>query len=234
MAEDSTLYFPLPGSRSTRVLYIEAGAFDDEIRCQIDVIDLDDEQALEYEALSYVWGPAEPRHWLQISGVEKSVTENLATAIRWLRREDAPVLTWIDALCINQDDLDERAQQVRLMRDIYSKAYSTILWLGEEDERTEGAIAILRIASEQAKRDFRWDEDGNAEDIPGLHLGRLAFDPDEYKRIGLPEPDNESWQALFDILQRPWFNRVVRSPGILRQGLIKPLKDPRKSGFRRC
>jgi hypothetical protein len=141
---------------------------------------------------------------------------------------------YYDTLCINQDDLDERAQQVRLMRDIYSKAYATLLWLGEEDEGTNGALAILRTASEQVKRDFRWDKDGNAERIAGLHLERLAFDPDEYKRVGLPEPDHASWQVLFDILQRPWFNRVVRSLGTLRKCLVKLLKDPRESGFRRC
>lgn len=39
-------------------------------------------------------------------------------------------LVWIDALCINQTDIDERSAQVRLMPQIYSNASCVIVWLG--------------------------------------------------------------------------------------------------------
>ena len=48
---------------------------------------------------------------------------------------------WYDALCFNQDDVDERSQQVRLMRDIYSQAWQVVVWLGEDYHRY-AAMAI--------------------------------------------------------------------------------------------
>ena len=45
--------------------------------------------------------------------------------------------------CMNQDDLEERARQVRMMRDIYSNASEVLIWLGESDERTGNAIDVL-------------------------------------------------------------------------------------------
>jgi hypothetical protein len=42
------------------------------------------------------------------------------------------VRLWIDAICINQADLDERKQQVQLMRDVYSGASRVVVWLREK------------------------------------------------------------------------------------------------------
>jgi hypothetical protein len=51
---------------------------------------------------------------------------------------------WADALCINQDDLDERTRQVELMRRIYSDAELVLSWLGQQDDETK--LALLSIA----------------------------------------------------------------------------------------
>ena len=42
-------------------------------------------------------------------------------------------VVWIDAICINQTDIEERSQQVEMMGLIYSKAVRNLIWLGEED-----------------------------------------------------------------------------------------------------
>ncbi|KAI1123838.1 heterokaryon incompatibility protein-domain-containing protein [Nemania abortiva] len=52
-------------------------------------------------------------------------------------------LYWIDALCIDQDDLPERSTQVSLMGKIYTKAQLCIVWLGEEDHYIRTAIDLM-------------------------------------------------------------------------------------------
>jgi hypothetical protein len=50
---------------------------------------------------------------------------------------------WVDAICINQDDLDERGRQVRRMREIYSTAWTVVAWLGEEHNQSHKAVQLI-------------------------------------------------------------------------------------------
>jgi len=68
-----------------------------------------------------------------------SVGQELYDALRRLRLTDRPRLIWIDALCINQHDINERNAQVTHMREIYSKADHVLIWVGE---RFQGGSAI--------------------------------------------------------------------------------------------
>ncbi|KAI1074005.1 heterokaryon incompatibility protein-domain-containing protein [Whalleya microplaca] len=86
-------------------------------------------------ALSYVWGSNETEKTIFIDGRRKKITPNLYDALLQIRRsqkiqEDGPVPLWIDAVCINQDDLEERAQQVGMMANIYSRVLMVLCWLG--------------------------------------------------------------------------------------------------------
>jgi hypothetical protein len=56
---------------------------------------------------------------------------------------DGETYYWIDALCINQDDLDEKTEQVQRMWQIYENAGLVIIWLGPEDENTVKAFRVL-------------------------------------------------------------------------------------------
>ncbi|PYI09618.1 HET-domain-containing protein [Aspergillus sclerotiicarbonarius CBS 121057] len=59
-------------------------------------------------------------------------------------RDLRPVIyLWVDALCINQDDLIERKEQVNLMSRIYTKATKVLVWLGIKDEDTGHAIRFV-------------------------------------------------------------------------------------------
>lgn len=71
------------------------------------------------------------------------VTEVLYTALQYLRDGQSSQVMWIDAICINQADLDERRHQVQLMKHIYSDAVRVLVWLGEEDEDSRLAMSIL-------------------------------------------------------------------------------------------
>jgi hypothetical protein len=59
-----------------------------------------------------------------------------------LRNEVAGYL-WVDALCIDQRNLKERASQVILMRDIYSSAKRVIVWLGKDTPEAESAVWLI-------------------------------------------------------------------------------------------
>jgi hypothetical protein len=82
-----------------------------------------------YEALSYEWGSPASTKPLQIEGARLLIGENLHEALVHLRvMEDCTL--WIDAICINQDDLTEKQYQVGLMDFIYHRAERVLVWLG--------------------------------------------------------------------------------------------------------
>lgn len=61
------------------------------------------------------------------------VTDNLFRALQRLRHSDRTRLLWIDAICINQCDLDERSLQVQIMAEIYRTAWKLIVWVGDTE-----------------------------------------------------------------------------------------------------
>ena len=87
-----------------------------------------------YYALSYEWGNSVSKQPIIVKSCAiefaVSVTLNLHLAIQHLVRELEDLVIWIDAICINQSDDEERAQQVLIMRDIYAQAEETFVWLG--------------------------------------------------------------------------------------------------------
>jgi hypothetical protein len=72
------------------------------------------------------------------------VTYNLDIALRNLRDAQSRRILWIDALCINQADVDERNRQVFLMSRIYSTAKHILVWLGEARGRSDFAMDRLK------------------------------------------------------------------------------------------
>ncbi|EHK25083.1 uncharacterized protein TRIVIDRAFT_143449 [Trichoderma virens Gv29-8] len=114
-----------------RVLHLESGSGSSLLKCTLHRVSLQSVQAPSYEALSYTWGNENDRRAVVVNGYLVDVTFNLYSALCRLRREDGTRVLWIDALCINQTDLDERAQQVRLMRNIYTMCDQTVIWIGE-------------------------------------------------------------------------------------------------------
>ncbi|KAH8906655.1 hypothetical protein BR93DRAFT_958839 [Coniochaeta sp. PMI_546] len=97
----------------------------------------------DYKALSYTWGQEPPRHTIICDGKPFPVRPNLYSALRRLRRATQPLTLWIDAICINQEDLDEKKSQIPLMSDIYYQAERVIIWLGERANGSDKAMALL-------------------------------------------------------------------------------------------
>ncbi|KAK3942808.1 heterokaryon incompatibility, partial [Diplogelasinospora grovesii] len=84
-----------------------------------------------YEALSYTWGDPRVTEPVLLNGQEYHATTNLRCALEYLRLPDRKRTLWVDALCINQADNDERCREVQRMGDIYSKAERLTVWLGD-------------------------------------------------------------------------------------------------------
>src|SRR6266480_6139282 len=99
------------------------------IKCQLEVASLSSN--VYYDALSYVWGPTSGSATIVCNGVAITITDNLHAAFLRLRSTSKPRRLWVDALCIHQDDVTERTQQVRLMKSIYQNARMVRIWLGE-------------------------------------------------------------------------------------------------------
>lgn len=149
------------------------------IQCQLFNYPLQEtgERACLYEALSYVWGDLKKKpHTISIGGYDLPVTANLYAGLLHLRDQLIERILWVDAICIDQDTPEERAEQVQLMANIYCKANRVIVWLGEAVANGDRALNTIRIAAD--------------------------------KESTKSSDHQMNQQAILDLLQRPWFQRI--------------------------
>ena len=102
-----------------------------------------------YEALSYVWGSRQDLKTISIDKDCLQVTPNLHMALMRLRDRFIERVIWIDAICINQEDIQERSAQVQRMARIYGKANRVIVWLGPEADQSDEAFNAIRAAADR-------------------------------------------------------------------------------------
>lgn len=162
----------------------------------------------EFNALSYVWGdhrpalnqrfnPKRSQRLLHIvcDGRKLAVTYNLFCALKRLSGSSDGTLgeirnqsIWIDQLCINQQDVQERNQQVAMMDRIYGQAKQVVSWLGEEDRFTDKAVQLLDILADIPSEEYR---------SPNYQVVPLVQN--------IP---SENWLALGTLLSRSYFRRA--------------------------
>jgi len=131
----SEVYGPL-GLDEIRIAQINCASSEDEdIHCHL--LHVQRNAPGQYQALSYAWGPPHERGLgrIYLEGIPHPVTRTMEIALRKLRRKhgQSPLTIWIDALCINQNDDEEKCEQVEMMRTIYQQATEVSIWLGPED-----------------------------------------------------------------------------------------------------
>lgn len=145
---------PLHNPQSIRVLDIPPVPGGDPtapLRCTIRVIDL--EQSPRFTAVSYVWGiwPELPPTILCNDEYNVPINPKGHEALLALRNhhsDNANGLTiWVDGICINQDDKDEKAVQIPLMGTIYNFAETVFVWLGEGTPGAQRTAAWLNHAT---------------------------------------------------------------------------------------
>lgn len=138
----TSLYSPLSGSGSIRLIHLDRGALGDDISCTLHPSNLEEKPF--YKALSYVWGDTSQTATITCNGQPFRVTSNLDAALRRLRNEERTGIFWVDAICIDQGNVSERNQQVNLMREIYAMVREQILLQAMRSATTAPIIKLTR------------------------------------------------------------------------------------------
>ncbi len=223
--EYETLNHTIP---EIRVVHLLPGVPSEDVRCLLQHITHPPHTA--YTALSYVWGDSNITRPISLLHHSKydtksdaindfhqfQVTTNLERALRHLRRETNTVILWIDAICIDQNNLRERESEVKRMGSIYATASSVAVWLGlyheesdpaplteppYEDSIRESFGYMKYLADQLRERNLYWSK-APVED-QSLHPNRLAM------------------RGLYSIYNRRWFERLwVLQEVILAKGPV--------------
>ncbi|OTA96500.1 hypothetical protein M434DRAFT_27637 [Hypoxylon sp. CO27-5] len=125
------------------------------------------------------------------------VTLSLLGALKAIRPLTGPArVLWVDAICINQDDFDERSSQVAMMRSIYRQAQRVVVWLGEGDNNSQRSIRLINDISDRYKESGSW-VGSDKDNLKSLH------DPLLDERDGA-----HSFIDNFHLFTFPWFRRT--------------------------
>ena len=217
---DAFTYQPLsPGQ--IRVLYILPGLPDSPIQCILAPAEFRDGGAyfeqlvLEkdrevahlihnrsdkgknvYNALSYVWGDPTATEIIFVNCYAFPITRNLYEALKAIRGDSASYTVWADAICINQKDVVEKAEQISLMRKIYDSATLIIAFLGASTQHTDSVFdAIERLADKLPSDADRLQAE--PEDL----VANSGFDPES-------DLGESALLGLEDICKRPYWSRA--------------------------
>lgn len=193
---DPYMYLPLPsdGFHIRLVKIIEAEDNTNPIRCAITTHLLS--ECPDYDAISYSWGDSDDQTQVFCDEKSISVPSNLSACLLRFRvkklRTKGPF--WVDSICINQSDIAEKNSQVLEMRNIYRRAKRTIIWLGEEDEKSTAGMQFalklsnnLTAAMDESKKSM---------------LHRLR----SFREV--PSAFSPKWEAFFSLFERSWFKRA--------------------------
>jgi hypothetical protein len=124
------------------------------IKCQLFNYSLESGQGNHvYEALSYVWGVSPETVPITIDGQSFDVKRNLHSALLRLRNHSMDRILWIDAICINQGNQEEKEDQIQFMARIYSEAECVVVWLGEDADDSNQALGDICTAAEEESMD---------------------------------------------------------------------------------
>jgi hypothetical protein len=99
-----------------------------------------------YEALSYVWGNPDEKLPIFLHKHSFDVTVNLHAALLRLRNHSIERILWVDAICINQANQEEKEYQIQLMAKIYSQSNRVVVSLGEAADDSDLALEEIRAA----------------------------------------------------------------------------------------
>ncbi|KAI1391879.1 HET-domain-containing protein [Hypoxylon trugodes] len=131
-----------------------------------------------YDALSYTWGDLQKTNEITVDGKSLGITKNLDVALTRLRSPTELRRLWIDAICIDQENIQERNHQVHMMKRIFSSASSVVVWLGEATGSVFSTLEmILRCNWSRGKKNL----------------------------FNYPE---ESLRGLCELFARPWWKRI--------------------------
>ncbi|KAI8931887.1 hypothetical protein NX059_010791 [Plenodomus lindquistii] len=164
----------------------------------------------DFTALSYCWGARQgtiPTRFTLANGEHAllDITPSLDSFLRQFLadhpKECIRPKLWVDAVCINQNDPEEKALQIAIMHKIYQQAQRVIVWLGEGTKQTDKGMNFIPELISAGNRAARLKESGD-----GI-VGAQHFTP---KQLDLPRNrnDDDEYASFISLLKRDWFERV--------------------------
>ncbi|KAF1847634.1 HET-domain-containing protein [Cucurbitaria berberidis CBS 394.84] len=169
------------------------------ILCELITPTEDEKSSYPYEALSWCWGTAPKTDYIRIQRNRKTyakyVSHNLVAALKALRHPDRSRYIWVDMVCIDQENLNEKNHQVEMMDIIYGNAERVCIWLGEANDSSRTALRFIK------------NEVSHLQSFDTLCDSKDA---------------SKKWVALLDLMQRPWFSRrwVVQELALAQKAVI--------------
>lgn len=197
-------YDPLPDNESIRMLVLHPGRLDDPLVGTLEFVNIQSPGV--YEALSYVWGDSTRTQKIVCNGTDLELTTSLYDALRRLRLTDKVRRVWADQICIDQENLDERSQQVQFMNSIYWNANHVLVWLGRDDQKA--ANSAFKLVYELAEK-FK-DE-----------IKRAQFGLDHTDR--LEEQSGEVWVPLKCVTALAWVSEATAKSSSIYSTVLFPL-----------
>lgn len=201
---------------SLRLLRILSISSKGVIDCELSIHDFEDRDGLFhdppgtgriYDALSYEWGPDEPPfHWIRLNNSWFRLRHNLYCFLqvaysKLSSKSDLAGLLWIDAICIDQDNILERGHQVKQMGQIYKSASTVLVWLGPGVDKRLGLSATHHLALW-----ILWSETAVNHTPPNLPL----------------LPDNEANSAFKAICELSYWTRmwIIQEIHLARKAML--------------
>jgi len=191
-------YHPLSHQQEDiRLLKVLPGKYAEPIKADIQHISLSSIPAPLYETISYVWGDPAKLASIELSSQYLRIPHNTHAALQRMRLGDKPRTLWIDAICINQNDIHERGQQVMLMGRIYSSSTANLIHLCDDNNM---AGQVLRVIG-RVDREAREATDGYktfAATVRDSNTGDLRYS----QQVWHTSLDSGAVQYLLSL---PWF-----------------------------
>ena len=208
MAYTPYKYDVLPND-SIRILLLLPGNRSAPLQCELyradvpGVISPEGAGGPTFEALSYAWGDGNLSRRLFCNDSAIKITQSLHDALIHLRHLKATRMLWIDAVCIDQNNNDERIVQLPHMKDIYQHANQVVIWLGLADDSTSRALHLLQLAANYLRQESR--QSLLTENSPGF---KEPFSDEKNRHRGFPpKEDWEGWRPVAALFARSWFYR---------------------------
>lgn len=200
-AQHAALYRPLEGLEAIRFIELLPGTASDTISVNFVYDTLLMKPPPMFEATSYTWGDPTPTRTILCDGTEFEVRQNAHDFLQQLRLPDRSRMLWMDCICINHQNPDERATQVEMMHAIYRDAMAVIAWIGLQDNSSSLALDyISQLDSRTLLRQHLFD----------FFLGPSALKSKPYifDSISSDEHDQLLVASILALLSRSWFRRV--------------------------
>ncbi|KAJ4128935.1 hypothetical protein NW768_007460 [Fusarium equiseti] len=167
------------------------------------------DEAPPYYALSHAWGQQAVASDIVLGRNKLTLCNDLAAGILRLREIAADPDTceppldyiWIDNICIDLYNPQERAEQVQLMCTIYSKAVKTLVWLGPAFALSPDAWDLVDNIYRMFRAQHPTTE--SIDDVPG-HIYSDSY----HASTGLPGWDQPAWSSFKRLLELRWFSRM--------------------------